>query len=72
MSGVGVEGKFLRDACLYYGSWWPSQLEKARAALPAVGAASIHAAAAAGDVAAVRRFLDGHPALVRAPGEPYR
>lgn len=67
---------FTQLACLTYTSAdHPARRERARElreADPAIAHASIHAAAAAGDVEVVRRFLDRDPALVRARGGPRR
>src|SRR5438128_70716 len=41
------------------------------AAEPALAGASIHTAAAVGDVAAARAFLDADPSLARRPGGPH-
>ncbi len=52
--------EFLRLACLTYGDDSVARREQAAALLaarPSIGTASIHAAAAVGDVDAVRRFL---------------
>ena len=67
--------RLIRLACLDYGRWSPPDLTEARGLLsrePDLAAASIHAAAAVGDVAAVRRFLAGDAALANAPGGPHR
>ena len=67
--------RFIRLACLDYGNWRTSHAEKAARLLvehPELTRAHIHAAAAAGDVAAVRALLARDPALVDRRGGPYR
>jgi len=64
----------IRRACLDYGRWRPEDLDDARALLarsPALAGASIHAAAATGDVEAVRGFLAADPSAVERRGGPY-
>ena len=67
--------EFLRLACLTYGG--DDLARHARAsemvrANPAVSEASIHAAAAAGNVESVRRFLSDDPQALNAAGGPYQ
>jgi len=64
----------IRHACLDYGSWRPSKLDDARRMLdadPDLGRANIFAAAATGDVAAVRAMLDADRSLANARGGPF-
>jgi hypothetical protein len=64
---------FIRLACLIYGDWHRSNPEKARRLLvdhPDVHKADVYAAAAAGDVATVRAFIEGNPSLVNTKGGP--
>lgn len=64
---------FIRLACLTYGEWHRSNPGRARRLLeehPELSAASIYTAAAAGDVAVVRRMIEREPALVNAKGGP--
>jgi ankyrin repeat protein len=66
--------RLIRLACLDYGRWSPTDLAEARRLLdrePGLAQASIHAAAAVGDAAAVRGFLAGDPALANAQGGPH-
>lgn len=65
---------FIRLACLDYEHWHRSHAEKARAMLaehPELVREDIFAAAAAGDIDAVREFLDRDPSLVNAKGGPF-
>jgi ankyrin repeat protein len=67
--------EFLRLACLTYGADDPARPERARALLaehPELASATIHTAAAVGDVAAARNLLADDPAQARAEGGPYR
>ena len=67
--------EFLRLACLTYGADDPARPERARALLaehPELASATIHTAAAVGDVAAARNLLAVDPAQARAEGGPYR
>jgi hypothetical protein len=68
--------EFLRLACLVYGSEdGPNRWARARRILtenPQITARSIHAAAAAADVAAVGRLLDADPGRARREGGPHR
>jgi hypothetical protein len=67
--------EFLRLACLTYGADDPARPERARALLtehPELASATIHTAAAVGDVAAAQALLAGGPAQARAEGGPYR
>src|SRR5262245_38220894 len=64
---------FFRFACLTYGALHPSP-ERARRILadnPELVRTSIHAAAAAGDIAAVRSMLDRDLSLLNRKGSPY-
>jgi len=64
---------FIRWACLTYGNWHPSQVEKARRLLsehPELSQADIFAAATAGDLAAARAMLAQDPSLASAKGGP--
>ena len=64
---------FVRLACLTYLAWHPSNVARAQRMLaehPDLTATSVHAAAAAGDVDAVRNAIDREPALVHAKGGP--
>ena len=66
---------FVGLACLEYGRWRPADaLEAARrlAARPELSASSVAAAAAAGDVSALRAFLDRDRGAVNAKTGPYR
>jgi len=66
---------FLRLACLAYGSWHPTWLPRAERLLaerPELPRTSVHAAAAAGDVDALRAWLDEDPGLLEAKGGPLR
>jgi ankyrin repeat protein len=66
---------FVRLACLTYAGWHRSNPAKALRMLaddPELAHASIDTAAAGGDVIAVRRMLDGDPALVNANGGSLR
>ena len=65
--------QLIQWACLDYGRWQLGDLERARALLaeePALARASIHAAAATGEVATVRALLAEQPELVDARGGP--
>jgi hypothetical protein len=67
--------EFLRLACLTYGADDPARPERARALLaehPELASATIHTAAAVGDVAAAEAGLAADPAEARAKGGPYR
>jgi ankyrin repeat protein len=67
---------FIRLACLTYsGDWNRSNPAKARRMLtdhPEIATADIYAAAASGDVGAVRGMVDRRPELVDATGGPLR
>jgi ankyrin repeat protein len=66
--------RMIRHACVDYGRWQLADraiAERMLADDPALARASIHAAAAAGDVATVRALLDDRPALAGARGGPY-
>jgi hypothetical protein len=66
---------FLRLACLVYGNDQPGRrVEAARmlAEQPEIRGASLHVAAATGDLAAVQGFLDSDPKLARQRGGPNR
>lgn len=72
MNSASAVDRFVRLACLTYDHWRPSFAEKARRMLeetPDLARANVHAAAAAGDVAAVRRFVERDPGTVNAPGD---
>jgi ankyrin repeat protein len=67
--------EFLRLACLTYGADDPARPERARALLaehPELASATIHTAAAVGDVTATQALLAADPAQARAEGGPYR
>jgi ankyrin repeat protein len=71
---VTPEAEFLRLACLNYGDDEPERIDAARQMLvrrPELSRASIHAAAAAGDVEATRAMLARDPALAGARGGPF-
>lgn len=64
----------IRLACLTYGSWDKSWIADARRMLqdhPELAQADMYAAAAAGDVAAIRALLARNPALANARGGPF-
>ncbi len=66
--------RFLRLACLRYGGDRPERRNEARLMLdrtPSLAAASIHASAAAGDVAASRAILGADPSLANRQGGPF-
>lgn len=65
---------FLRLACLDYERWQPADAAAASrllAAHPDLAGASVHTAAAAGDVERVAAFLRDDPAQAQARGGPY-
>ena len=67
--------EFLRLACLVYSNDDPARWRRAAELLaerPALGGASLHAAAAAGDVAAAERLIAADPEAVRREGGPHR
>jgi hypothetical protein len=67
--------EFLRLACLTYGADDPARPERAQALLaehPQLASATIHTAAAVGDVAAAQALLAVDPAQARVEGGPYR
>jgi ankyrin repeat protein len=67
--------RFLRLACLRYADDQPEHWAQARSLLtehPELTAGSVHAAAAAADVAALRRILAVDPAAARHDGGPFR
>jgi len=73
--GGGLDDIFLRLACLAYANDEPERRAQARRLLaehPEITGANVHAAAAAADTAALRRFLDADPAAARLEGGPYR
>jgi Ankyrin repeats (3 copies)/Ankyrin repeat len=75
--GTGGSGpdEFLRLACLNYGQDDDTRMEAARRMLaehPDLSAATIHTAAAVGDVAAARAMLTAEPTLARLEGGPFR
>ncbi len=66
--------EFLRLACLNYGTNEPARLQQARdmlAADPTLAGATVHTAAAVGDLAATQRILAADPTLANAVGGPY-
>ncbi|MEO6325557.1 MAG: ankyrin repeat domain-containing protein [Thermoanaerobaculia bacterium] len=66
--------EFLRLACLDYRGWDPAGADEAERILardPAIAQTGIHAAAAAGEVAAATARLDAQPELLDAPGRPH-
>lgn len=70
-----VVDEFLRLACLRYGDDTPTNWQEARRLLgehPSIPQTSLHAAAAAADVAAVRRLLADDPGLADLQAGPYR
>ncbi len=71
-----LEDTFLRLACLSYAEGdQPERWAQARRLLdehPEVTGTTVHAAAAAADTAALRRFLDADPAAARLEGGPFR
>jgi ankyrin repeat protein len=72
--GAPLAERFLRLACLDYGAWRPEWVERARQLLaeqPELAAASLHAAAAAGDVSAARNWLERDATLVAQRGGPF-
>jgi ankyrin repeat protein len=67
--------EFLRLACLTYGDDDPARWSRAQELLdenPRLSRASIHTAAASGDVAAARAMLEHDPSLARAYGGPHQ
>jgi ankyrin repeat protein len=73
-AGDELADRYLRLACLVYGGDQPARWERARQLLtrhPGLTSTSIHAAAAAGDVARVRALLAGDPGLADRPGGPH-
>jgi ankyrin repeat protein len=70
-----LTAQFLRFACLVYGGDRPARREQARRLLaehPELATASIHAAAAAGDVAAASALLATDPSRATVEGGPHR
>jgi ankyrin repeat protein len=70
---AALEEVFIRLAVLVYGDWQRSNRDRAHRLLdahPELTRASVHAAAAAGDVAAVRACIDHEPGLINAKGGP--
>jgi ankyrin repeat protein len=68
-------GAFLRLACLWYQDDQPERWAQARQLLaehPEITRDHVHAAAAAGDVPALRAILAADPAAARRKGGPYR
>jgi ankyrin repeat protein len=66
---------FLRLVCLYFGDDEPEQWAQGRRLLAEhaeITRDSVHAAAAAADVEALRRILAADPAAARSEGGPYR
>ncbi len=75
IGGEAGPDDFLRLACLNYGNDDAARHEDARRMLaehPELSSASIHTAAAVGDVAAAEQLLDADPALVEHEGGPFR
>jgi len=69
-----LEHEFLRLACLTYGADDPGRRARARGLLaehPGLAGASIHTAAAVGDVAAAGALLAADPARANAEGSPH-
>ncbi|HEU0036933.1 MAG TPA: ankyrin repeat domain-containing protein [Kofleriaceae bacterium] len=65
---------WIAHAVLDYDRWRPADLDRARAALaasPALASADVHAAATAGDVAALRALLDDDRSRANVRGGPY-
>ncbi len=70
---VELADRFVDLACLRYTGDSPErwgEAEALRASEPTLVGTSVHAAAAAGDVAALRTWLDHEPASVRQPSGP--
>ena len=70
-----LAGRFLSQACLSYENAGPAEWSQARALLaehPEITTGNAHAAAAAGDTAALGRVLAADPAAARREGGPYR
>lgn len=66
--------EFLRLACLTYGTDDPAGIERARGLLaeqPELATATIHTAAAVGDVEAAREILAANPSEARREGGPH-
>ncbi len=66
---------FITLACLTYAGWHRSNPAKAVRMLaenPEIATVNVYTAAATGDVAAVRRMIEGEPALVNKKGGPLR
>jgi ankyrin repeat protein len=66
--------RFLRLACLTYDDVGPAQWAEGRSVLaehPEITEGSVHVAAAAGDVAALRRILAADPGAAAREGGPY-
>jgi ankyrin repeat protein len=64
---------FIRLACLIYGDWHRSNPDRARRLLadhPGLQKTSLYTASAAGDVDAVRSFIERDPALINTTGGP--
>lgn len=76
MTSVDVADRFVDLACLTYLDGESrdrrAQAEALRTATPDLAAATVHASAAAGDVEALRAWLDREPALVNQSGGPRR
>lgn len=65
--------QFILNGCLRYSEDWPWRYARATSMLeqtPAIARDSIYAALVAGDLAAVRNFLDQDPALAQQSGGP--
>ena len=68
-----LEDVFVRLACLVYGEWPASNVAKAQRLMqenPGLASATLYTAAAAGDVDAVRAFIDRDSALINAKTGP--
>jgi ankyrin repeat protein len=72
---ASLADQFLRLASLYYADDQPERWAQGRRLLaehPEITRDSVHVAAAAGDVAALRRLLAADPAAARREGGPFR
>ncbi len=73
MTDQSTSDRFVDGVCLTYENDSPERRQQAEALLaasPGLCRSSVYAAAAAGDVQALREFLDGQPALATTPGGP--
>jgi ankyrin repeat protein len=71
---LGLADEFLRLACLNYGDDDPARRARAAELLqdnPRLASATIYTAAAVGDVAGTRSFLENDPTLPNAQGGPF-